>query len=175
MTLHPVVPAWARDFNNQRRHCWPDRDGARMLDQNAAEYKRGDWEPQPCTTEHDPKLTGNVEWLRFIREFGRVAKSFGPEDTGVPNPFGADDKRHFLLNEVDGHTTSDGRRTYCETYLRSDAQDDADLWGLKVVFRVFLDNEAGWARIECYDEELVGECEQALAKVEESYQKEVTA
>ena len=116
-----------------------------------------------CQAEHDPKLTGPTEWLRFIREFSYVIPA--------GNPFTTEDGSHFLLNEVDGHPTSDGRHAYAETYLRKHAND----WGLEPVFRVFLDNEAGWARIECYDEDIVGACEQALTAVERSYQKEVTA
>jgi hypothetical protein len=164
MTAHPVVAAWARDFNNQRRHCWETLDGARRLE-------KIDWEADEpkhvCDEDHDPKLAGQVEWLRFVHEFGALAK-----EAGVPSPFTSDDGRHFLLNEVDGHRTTDGRVTYAETYLRA---NPGDVWGIKPVFRVFLDNEGGWAAIECYDNDLVGLCEQALAKVEASYQKEVPA
>ena len=159
MTAHSVVAAWARDFNNQPRHCWEDIDGKRWL--------QGGFPVRACTDDHDPKLAGNTEWLRFVRWFGALAKN-----AGIPSPFTSNDGRHMLLNEVDGHRTTDGRSTYSETYLRANSED---VWGLKVVFRVFLDNEGGWARIECYDEELVGLCEQALAETERSYQKEVTA
>ena len=129
-----MIPAWARDFNNSPRD------------------ERSD----------NPRARGVVEWLRFIRAFGRVS---------TDNPFyhdeqpGPNDPRYYLLFEVDGHQTSDGRLAYCETYLRQHAED----WGVEPVFRVFL-AKAGWARIECYDEALVGECEQALTIVEESYQ-----
>ena len=149
MTQHRVTPAWARDFNNQPRHC---NEG------NGRRWRFGSWGGQvECTMDHDPKLAGTVEWLRFIREFGHVIPA--------ANPFTSEDGRHFLLNEVDGHPTSDGRHTYCETYLFK----KGDSWGLDPRFRVFLDNEAGWARIECYDEDIVGACEQALMLVERSY------
>jgi hypothetical protein len=142
--MRQITPAWARDFNNQRRHCWQGT-GRRWIEGKI---------DQTCTEDHDPKLTGAVEWLRFIRAFGMAP--FAPKD---------DEKSYFLLNETDGHATNDGRVAYSETYLRKNPTD----WGLKPVFRVFLDNTAGWARIECYDEELVGSCELALAAVEESY------
>ena len=157
MTQHQVVPAWARDFNNQPRHCWEDVDGKRWLE--------GGFPVKECTEDHDPRLAGNTEWLRFIREFGGLLRI-----SGSPSPFTSNDGRHMLLNEVDGHRTSDGRTTYCETYLRANSED---VWGVKPVFRVFLHNEAGWARIECYDEDLVGLCEQALGEVERSYGMEV--
>lgn len=168
MTAHRVVPAWARDFNNQRRHCWENRDGTLTVDVWAKKVSDDLDAPMTCDGNHDPKLIGQVEWLRFVREFGPVAASF-PHD----NPFAPreDETRYALLNEVDGHRTSDGRHTYSETYLRRSVND----WGVKPVFRVFLDNEAGWARIECYDEGYVGSCELTLAAVEASYRKEVTA
>jgi hypothetical protein len=156
MTTHPVPLAWGRDFNNQKRHCFQNDKGERFL--NGSLDRR-------CRTDHDPKLTGATEWLRFIREFGAVAKV-----AGHPNPFAPDDDAvdlYFLLNEIDGHTTSDGRRTYAEAYLFR--THGTGSWGLNPVFRVFLDNEAGWARVECYDKELTGSCEQALAAVEASY------
>lgn len=167
MTLHAITTAWARDFNNQRRHCFEDKDGNRWREGNINTR---------CTEEHDPKLTGPTEWLRFIREFGGLfpVQVQTPPWEEIANPFTSEDAEglHFLFNEVDGHTTSDGRRTYCETYLR---RKSADSWGLNPVFRVFLANDEGWARIECYDEKLVGLCEQALASVERSYREEVTA
>lgn len=158
--MRKIVPAWARNFNNQPRHCWEGRDGIRFLDNRAPEYDHESSDPsQTCTVEHDPKRAGEVEWLRFVRAFHTAVlggSPFAPDDLAAA---------YFLLNESDGHTTSEGRLAYCESYLRKNPND----WGLKAVFRVFLDNEAGWSRIECYDENLVGECEIALAAVEASY------
>lgn len=158
--MKPVVPAWARDFDNRRRHCYqgknPDTGEPRR-------WLNGKFD-QTCTEDHDPKLTGDVEWLRFIRRFGKDDSPFHPSDQPGPN-----DPRYFLLNETDGHTTSDGRRAYSETYL----VQKGDSWGLDPVFRVFLANAEGWARIECYDEELVGRCELALAAVEASYAEQI--
>lgn len=158
-----MTPAWARDFNNQTRHCWEGANGKRYLDNRAPEYDYEADEPQlqPCTVEHDPKRAGEVEWLRFIRAFHAAVNGgspFSPDELSTT---------YFLLNESDGHMTSQGRLAYSETYLRKNPHD----WGMKPVFRVFLDNEADWARIECYDEELVGSCELALASVEASYRE----
>jgi hypothetical protein len=152
-----MTPAWARDFNNAPRHCWEDKHGDRWL--------QGNGQVQ-CTSLHDPKLVGATEWMRFIRWFGVAAR-----DATAVNPFTADDKAGHLLIEH-GHTTSDGRPTiFCETYLRDKSEDD---WGVVAVFRVFLNNDPDWARIECYDNELVGLCEIALGLVEKSYGQEVT-
>ena len=160
-----MTPAWARDFNNQPRHCWVNVHGGRFLDWRVAGYVPG--EMTECHTDHDPRLVGNTEWLRFIHAFGAAAidNPFAPNDQPGPN-----DPRYYLFNEVDGHSTSDGRHAYCETYLLQQPQS----WGADPVFRVFLANEAGWARIECYDEKMVGACEQALGEVERSYGQEVT-
>lgn len=157
--MRKLVPAWARNFNNQKRHCWEGRDGQRFLDTSAPEYDIDGDITQLCTIVHDPKRAGEVEWLRFVRAF-HVAVLGG-------SPFAPDELTaiYLLLNESDGHMTSEGRLAYCETYLRKNPND----WGLKPVFRLFLDNEASWSRIECYDEELVGNCEIALAAVEASY------
>ena len=101
-----------------------------------------------------------MEWLRFVRGFGEWS------DT---NPFmgDADTPPYFLFLNAFGQPTSTGRIAYTESYFRRHPSD----WGLDIVFRVFLDNAAGWARIECYDENLVGACELTLAKVEESYKE----
>ncbi len=60
---------------------------------------------------------------------------------------------------MDGHPTSDGRHTYCETYLV----------GHDASFRVFLSNDDTdrWARIECYDAKLTMACRQAWAAVKQ--------
>jgi hypothetical protein len=121
---------------------------------------------EPCTEDHDPKLIGQVEWLRFIHTFNDITIEQNHDNPFAP---GGLTRGHYLLNET-GAQTSDGRLTYSETYLRQKGKD----WGVESVFRVFLANEAGWARIECYDEEMVGFCEQALGEVERSYGQEVT-
>jgi len=154
-----TTPAWARDFNNKPRHCWLLKDGSLALDQRAPQYNPQDGFGQPCpipAAQHDPRLIGNPEWLRFIREVGGLL-------TEHDNPF-ASEGEFFLLND-NAHPTSDGRITYAETYIAPKPNS----WGLRPVFRVFLANDSGWARIECYDEQLVGICEQALAAVEDSY------
>jgi len=139
--------AWSRDFDNSPRHCFEGNDGHRWLN--------GDIDTE-CRKAHTPRLIGLTEWLRFIREFGAQVS----EDQ---NPF-TSEGGFRLLNDY-SHPTSDGRLAYAETYLR----EKPDSWGLSPVFRVFLDNKAGWARIECYDEELVGACDLALLAVERSY------
>lgn len=172
--VREITPAWAREFNSDQRHCWEGPDGTRRLDNRADSYVHG-WDApadQLCTIVHDPRLTGRPEWLRFIHAFAKIAVEAGQRNPfGVePLPDGTDDPTNHLLIEYDGHPTSDGRRLYVETYLREHETD----WGLTVVFRNFFDREAGRCRIECYDENLVGLCEQALGEVERSYRMEVT-
>ena len=159
-----MTTAWARDFNNQPRHCWIGFDGLRWLDNRSLGYRPG--EKTECTEDHDPKLAGPTEWLRFIRAFGAAAIEQKHDNPFAP---GGLTRGYYLLNET-GAQTSDGRLTYSETYLRHKGES----WGVESVFRVFLDNAAGWARIECYDEDYVGSCEQALGEVERIYGQEVT-
>jgi len=151
------TPAWARDFDNRKRHCFEDIEGRRWLQGFLNTECRTAFLNTECRTAHDPKLTGKTEWLRFIHEFGETLSAYD-------NPFTSDSGGFRLLNDY-CHPTSDGRLAYCETYLRP----KSDIWGLSPVFRVFLANESGWARIECYEEDLVGNCETALAAVEASY------
>jgi hypothetical protein len=94
--------------------------------------------------------------MRFIHAVGKLL----PDNL---NPFTSEGS-FKLLNDY-AHPTTDGRITYAETYLRCKPES----WGLSPVFRVFLANDSGWARIECYDDALVGICEQALEIVEQSY------
>jgi len=158
-----TTPAWARDFNNERRHCWDGPNGRWLDSQESFDTDR------LCTDEHDPKLTGQVEWLRFVHEFGTAAKA-----AAIANPFAPDlstpEEGIFHLLSEQGQATSDGRITFTEAYLREKGSN----WGMEPVFRVFLANADGWARIECYDHELVGLCEQALGAVERSYGQAVT-
>lgn len=145
---------WSADFNNQRRHCWHvPAANIWMLDGDANDRECHTWR------EH-PKLRGNVEWRRFIRAFWEQLDD-------APNPF-TNEEKFVLFIEYDGHRTSDGRLAYVETYARRHTDD----WGIDPTFRIFLDNDAGWARIECYETALAEACQMALASVAQSYRDE---
>ena len=132
---------WGQDFNNEKRHCWYLKDGTR--------YLNGSFE-KPCKAYHaDPKVVGEVEWLRFIHEWLAFGKEFVPSDDGG----------RLFLNSAGTYTT-DGRYAYCEEYYD---KDDV------LTFRVFLQNDEGWARIECYKPELIEQCNAAYEKVQWSY------
>lgn len=142
---------WSADFDNMARHCWFSR-GAQVW------MREGYVDDRTCQRWRDhPKLRGNVEWRRFI-------SAFRDQLNGEPNPFTNEDN-FVLFIEYDGHHTSDGRLTYVETYARR----SKDSWGINPTFRVFLDNDNGWARIECYEIALVEACQMALAAVAQSY------
>jgi hypothetical protein len=149
----PKEPVWSRMFDTSPRHCWVGKDDVRYLDKKT--YAEGD--DGICRVDHsgDPKVVGEVEWMRFIHA---VPDVLGPE---VSNPFASDGMR--LLNG--SAVTSEGVVSYAETYLREHTQD----WGLDVVVRVFLNREANWARVELYDVSLVPAFEAAMQKVEETY------
>lgn len=100
-----------------------------------------------CLLDHsdNPKVIGKVEWLRFIHAY---SGEFNP-------PEGS--KIHF----THGLRTSDGRYAYAEEYPDTDGN---------LKFRVFLDNENGWARIECYKPEYFEMCDSAYESVVKSYE-----
>ena len=60
-----MVVFWTGEFDNSRRHCWPYTDGVNRLD--------GDWDTV-CNGNHNPTLTGQVEWMRFIREVNKIIR-----------------------------------------------------------------------------------------------------
>lgn len=153
--------AWAHNFNNSPRHCNNGRDGTRYLDNRAPEYSY-DRDENICTVDHDPRLTGTVEWLRFIHEFMALAEP-------GQRYFGGDDGTLWI--NPTGVPMSDGRRRYAEMYFNQRPCDPKDLpaFSFRLKFAHFLANGQQESRIECYDPELVDLCEQALAKVEASY------
>jgi hypothetical protein len=155
--------AWARDFDNSPRHCWESRDGTRTLDNRVPEYDHDlTMGENICTVEHDPRLTGSPEWLRFVREYGALA----PEG-----------KRYFtddgqLWINPTGLPTSTGRLMYAEAYFNQRPHDTRQLPGFstRLKFAVFIANGEKYARIECYDESLLDLCQQAMLAVEASYE-----
>ena len=151
----PKVPDWAQNFANEGIHCFFNTKERKWTKQG---YPFG----EECTEwrEHWTRR-GKSQWMRFIHAFGEQVDR---ED----NPFVADKddepKRRFMFIDSHGGLTSDGRRTFSENYFRNESD-----WGLRIKMRVFLANDSKWARIECFDPELVRACEQAWAAVEQSY------
>lgn len=173
--------AWSQDMTNRRRHCWdgknPDKNDepTRWLDNRSAEYierqrqhRDDDWGADEswkiCDIDHsdDPKVVGEIEWMRFIHEWGRIA------------PTG---KRYFtddglLWITPTGLPMSNGQLCYAEAYFNvpppEHHKDPGFSFRLKIV--LFLNNAAGWARIECYDEKLVDLCEQVWGNVQASFE-----
>lgn len=155
--------AWSHDFDNRQRHCWSGKDGSRRLDNRAPEYDPELGFDQPCTVDHDPKLSGNIEWLRFIHEFGAIA----PEGQRYFTEDG-----QLWINPV-GLPMSDGRRMYAEAYFNRRPTDESLIPGFsfRLKFCLFLANGQQFARMECYDESLYDLCQKALAAVEASYEQ----
>jgi len=170
--------AWAADMTNRRRHCWdgknPDKNDepTRWLDNRAPEYIEGQrlhgWDDDEswkiCRVDHsdDPKIVGEIEWMRFIHEWGRIA----PEG-----------QRYFtedgqLWITPTGLPMSDGRLRYAEAYFNRRPTDEALLPGFsfRIKIALFLSNGTGEARIECYDETLSNLCQQVWANVQASYE-----
>lgn len=175
-TDRSVYLAWGRDFDNSPRHCFrgidPDNGNA------PTNWMNGTGER--CLLDHasDDKTVGESEWMRFIHEFGQLAKAKLGEKG---NPFtgtDADGRNYTLLIEstgapVAGGFYGEGKVLWCETYL-----DIRKEYETKIVFRVFIWNERQYARIECYEPELKELCEEADLIVQASYErqpKEVTA
>ena len=154
MNYHPGKPAWAHEFSNKPIHCFFNKRERRW---ELAAYPNDE-----CTTwrEH-PQQRGLSPWLRFIR-------AFGDQVDRNTNPFvdcGGGDPLKLLFIESDGHPTSDGRLTFCETYLTRRSTENA--W--HAAMRVFLANDDGWARIECYDTDLADACLATMAATDQQY------
>ena len=125
---------------------------------------------KPCALALEPDHRSrrmNPGWLRFIRAFADQL------DGDQVNPFGSepDDTtyhRKLLILESDGHPTSDGRLTFCESYFTR-GEGHKGVYGWEPALRVFLANDDQWARIECYQDEYVQACEMAMTAVTQSY------
>jgi len=163
--------AWAADMTNRRRHCWEGKDPengdrpTRWLDNRSPEYVHDYDAPtnQPCTNDHsdDPKIVGEIEWMRFIHEWGRIA----PEG-----------QRYFtedgqLWITPTGLPMSDGRIRYAEVYFNRRPTDEKLIPGFsfRPKLALFLANAQSEARIECYDPELADLCQQVWLNVQASY------
>ena len=156
------VPAWAANFNNERRHCWPLNDGTRRLDN--IPWGSDDEEKEKCHESHEdnPKVVGKIEWLRFIHATQDL-DFLSRED----NPFVSDEddaaedaRKKLQLNAQTYKVPGGDIYPYAEEYWMDG----------KLVFAVYLDNPNEKARIECYDENFVKVCEAAYKKVQESYE-----
>lgn len=169
--LDSTYLAWAADMTNSRRHCWdgkdPDNNDAptRWLDNRSPEYIHG-WDAptaQVCTVDHsaNPKIVGEIEWMRFIHEWRRLA----PEG----QRYFTDDGQLWICPT--GIPMSDGRVRYAEVYFNRRPKDDKDLPGFsfRPKLALFLANGQHEARIECYDPELADLCQQVWLNVQASY------
>ena len=155
MDFRPSEPLWAQDFPNEGIHCYFNTVERKWMTNQYPHEECRDWKSHP-------QRRGKSPWMRFIH-------AFSDQLNGLPNPFTSasdDDAPKFTLYlQGDGSTTSDGRRAFCEHYMRLGARD----WGLSAVIRVFVANDSGWARVECFDPEYVRACTQAAAAVEQHY------
>lgn len=170
--------AWGQDMTNRRRHCFwgidPDNDNAptRWLDNQAPEYQHG-WDAprsQVCDKDHsdDPKIVGEIEWMRFIHEWGRLA----PEG----QRYFTDDGQLWIAPT--GLPMSNGQLRYAEVYFNRRPTDERLLPGFsfRPKLALFLSNGTSEARIECYDHALYDLCQQVWLNVQASYEpKEVPA
>jgi hypothetical protein len=135
------------NFDNRKRHCW---NHGRL---------RNDGSLEPCNEDHslDPKITGEIEWLRFIHA---VIAKFKPDDWNGEEIEGPFKKIMYLGRE--GQVTSDGIPMYAEVYA-----DDSNK--IEPTCKMFLNNADGWARFELYDESYIEVCYQAYEKVQSEY------
>jgi hypothetical protein len=158
-------PVWVGSFTTGLRHCWQHKDGLW--------YPQTGFDPPPCETwrEH-PLLRGEAEWMRFIHAFpqqipadktnvftGHVLHSEEREDDPLA--------RLVIMHE--GIVFIDGETWYAEVYL----------YGSDPVFKVGIDNENGWVRIEAHQNEkymtaaeLEAACVAAYSMVQQSYKDE---
>lgn len=136
---------WAVDFDNSPRHCWMHVDGKYYRDLDTL-----------CTRDHladnTLKLTGQVEWMRFIHTFGSHLAS--------ENNFFTSDYEGGKLVFNENAIAYDGRVCYAEEYYDRDGN---------LMARVFLNNIEKWARIECYYPPYFTTCAEAYAEVQASY------
>jgi hypothetical protein len=175
--LDSTYLAWAADMHNSRRHCWegknPDKNDepTRWLDTRAPEYIEGQrlhgWDDDEswkiCRVDHsaNPKVVGNIEWMRFIHEWGALA----PEG----QRYFTDDGTLWIAPT--GQPTSDGRLLYAECYFNQRPADKEALksFSFRMKFALFLANGQEYARLECYDPELADLCQQVWLNVQASY------
>ena len=167
--------AWGADFYNARSHCFDGKDpetGApkRWLHYNSPELeaarRRGDDDfDQACTVDHsdNPKVVGEIEWMRFIHEWGDLA----PEGQKYFTHDG------LLWITPTGLPTSNnaGSVTYAEAYFNkppANFKEDPG-FSFKLKIAVFLANGQNWARIEVYDPELADLAQRVYANVQASY------
>lgn len=173
--------AWAENMTNRRRHCWngvnpaKNNEPTRWLDHQSVDYiarqrqHRNDeygadesW--KICAEDHssDPKIVGEIEWMRFIHEWGRIA----PEG----QRYFTDDGQPWICPT--GQPMSDGRLMYAEVYFNLRPTDEAALRGFsfRPKLALFLANGQNFARMECYDEALFDLCLTVWHNVQVSYE-----
>lgn len=170
--------AWAQNMTNRRRHCFDGKDPnnndapTRWLDMGSDEYRRrqelhwldDDESWKICTDDHsdDPKIVGEIEWMRFIHKWGRVA----PEG----QRYFTEDGQLWICPT--GQPMSDGKLTYAEVYFNRRPTDEKLLPGFafRPKLALFLANGSNFARIECYDAELFDICVAVWDLVQASYE-----
>jgi hypothetical protein len=147
--INPTV-YWSGEFDNSHRHCWPDREGVNHLE--------GDWETV-CNGGHNPRLSGKVEWMRFIHAVNRIihehnaAIDFNDEnmDISLFGGFGGP------LQLGTGAHDSEGKH-----------------WPAFELYRdwvVFIDNANSEAKIELHNEDNFWIAEKAFDMVQAEYER----
>jgi hypothetical protein len=102
---------------------------------------------QDCKAPH-PYLHDTVAWMQFIRKYVKL-----PNYDGIFTAEG-----NLKLHPRGEIQTQDYRDAFCEEYSKNG----------EPVFRIFLDNDAGWARIECFDIERFNDYEHIRMEILES-------
>jgi len=144
--MSPVV-FWSAEFDNSRRHCWPDKEGVNRLD--------GDWNTICKDDDHIPQLAGQVEWMRFIHAVNRIIR----EQNNIP------DIAMPELSEIGGF----GSPSQLASNMHS---GDGTHWPACEVYPdwlVFLDNKYGVAYIELHNEDLIWIADKAYDEVQAEY------
>lgn len=80
---------WIKQFDNTQRHCWERIDGTRFLNQG-----EGD-----CNKDHsdNPKVTGKVEWMRFIHSIRDLGVNVGDVKLSKEGDVGVETYPDFIV------------------------------------------------------------------------------
>jgi len=143
--MSPVV-FWSAEFDNSRRHCWPDKEGVNRLD--------GDWDTICNGDDHPAFLIGQVEWMRFIHAVNKIIREQNNIRTNDAD-----------LSEVGGF----GSPTLLGRDMHS---EDGTHWPAFEIYPdwiVFVDNEIGVVYIELHNEDLCWIADKAYDEVQAEY------
>jgi hypothetical protein len=118
-----------------------------------------------CKEDHtnNPKVTADVEWLRFIRTF---IKMWPDEPTDPFSDTYENKNKRLVLHSyhdffVEGHVYP-----YCEEYWIVKPNSTSE-WAL--IFAIYLDNDNKKSNISCFDQDYVEMCDKVYAAVQQQY------